>query len=453
MDGGPAWPLATDIVIYNEVLVGRASLDRLPVGVVLWQPDGTALFANRYVRESLALVEEALPERAAFWRMMGLASSPQAPDGQVTYSCVGQDERTFSFVLDSVRNLEGRIVADAAYLVREGPSRHAALGGDDSGRATQETLGFMAVRNGCLVAWTGLSRRWPDLAAWATLPVEAALDHLAQEAALGRIPRFSARHHTLSDGSGLVHVLSNERPVAPAASLGTDRLIAATAHEIRNPLATIRGFLQILPRAERADQERYAEIAVHEVDRIGHVVNEFLQAPGDAADAADAEPAVDLAAVASDAIVALKAESQDKAVTVQIRVDGAPVWVEGHPTRLHQVATNLIRNALDAVPEGTGEVLVEVHGEGAWARLAVEDNGPGIPEEWMGDVFDPTFTRHEGGHGLGLAITRWIVTMYRGHVGVGRSASGGARFEVHLPSMAFHPVADDGPPAVPAPVV
>jgi signal transduction histidine kinase len=211
---------------------------------------------------------------------------------------------------------------------------------------------------------------------------------------------------------------------------GHDQLIAATAHEIRNPLATIRGFLQILPGAGPDERKRYAQIAMREVDRIIDVVNEFLQG-GDLADVATSP--VDLVAVARGAVQALREETLGTGLSLALEGDGREIWVTGRATRLAQVLTNLLHNAVESVAAPGGHVWLTLGTDDRWAVLVVEDDGPGVPDEWLEAIFEPTFSRRQGGHGLGLAIARWIVTSHGGRIVVGRSRAGGARFEVFLP--------------------
>jgi signal transduction histidine kinase len=94
---------------------------------------------------------------------------------------------------------------------------------------------------------------------------------------------------------------------------------------------------------------------------------------------------------------------------------------------------NLVLNALQAAPRGTGEVRVSVVEEGDGIVIVVEDNGPGVPEEIVDHVFEPNVTGKQGGHGLGLALVKGVVEAHNGHIRYTRSALGGARFEAWLP--------------------
>ena len=110
---------------------------------------------------------------------------------------------------------------------------------------------------------------------------------------------------------------------------------------------------------------------------------------------------------------------------------------------LRRVVVNLVRNAVEAIrdarsakgDEGViGHVVVGAHAEGDGTAIEVEDDGPGIPDDALGRVFDPYFTTKADGTGLGLAIVKKIVVEHNGSIDAGRSPTlGGARFIVHLP--------------------
>lgn len=97
-----------------------------------------------------------------------------------------------------------------------------------------------------------------------------------------------------------------------------------------------------------------------------------------------------------------------------------------------QVLLNLVLNAIQHTPDG-GTVQIDCRDEGGGLAMAVNDSGPGIPEESRAQIFDPFYTRREGGIGLGLAVVQQIVAAHQGRIQVDRSALGGALFLVLLP--------------------
>jgi signal transduction histidine kinase len=124
-----------------------------------------------------------------------------------------------------------------------------------------------------------------------------------------------------------------------------------------------------------------------------------------------------------------------KRISLSTRIDGLqhPVYAESQS--LHRCLLNLVTNAADAVPETGGQICIAVDEPGDESvTISVEDNGPGVAEEYMRKIFDPFFsTKGSKGTGLGLAITRKIIEEHGGELSVGRSALGGACFRITLP--------------------
>jgi len=432
VDASLSWPLTESISIYNEVLLGRGSLDRLPVGILLWAPDGSPLYGNRRARAWLGGPDADLPTLDAFSAWVGDGTEPLPESGRLRVTRAGLSIH-LRFVRDAVRNLEGHTVATAVYLVEAAATSSETL---------ERRLGVMVFRDGRLCAWTVTSPRMPPLDGCDGLDEAAVRARLEGTAVSDPAQGLTYAHYRMHDGIVVVEVLAAE-PDAPEATITPDRLIAATAHEIRNPLATIRGFLQILPAAAAEDRQRYAAMAMREVDRIVDVVDEFLAAP---TKDPDGEPPTDLFDVVDAVAADLSTEAGAIGVALEVRGRRDWAWVAVNTTRLRQVVTNLVANAMAAVPRPGGHVAIEVERDGNWARLSVADDGPGIPDEWVPIIFEPGFSQRQGGHGLGLAIVRWIVTMYRGHIEVGPSPLGGAQLTVRLPVYAVGRGATQAPP-------
>lgn len=221
-------------------------------------------------------------------------------------------------------------------------------------------------------------------------------------------------------------------------------LASSLAHEIRNPLASIRSAVEqlargVLPEADRTVLQR---LVLAESDRLSRLLSDFLEY---SRVEMRRRQEVDLAAIV-EAAVRLAQEHPDgvAGVDVTFSAEAAPFLVEGDGDLLHRAVFNLVLNALQhAGPNGM--VVVRLgRGRGrevpaglrmqAPVRLSVADSGPGIPEDVAGRVFDPFFTTRAGGTGLGLAVVHRAVQAHSGTVLVnGRSELGGAEFVVFLP--------------------
>jgi two-component system sensor histidine kinase HydH len=215
------------------------------------------------------------------------------------------------------------------------------------------------------------------------------------------------------------------------AALG--RMAASVAHEIRNPLSSIRGFAQFLGHQlrDRPRDQEYAGIMVKEIDRINGVVTDLLTF----ARPLETEPVpTDPAELIDHTLRLVEGDAAARQVTLRREV-GADMGAVGlDANQMTQVLLNLCLNALQSVSEG-GTVTVGA-GRNEGVRFWVSDDGPGIPEADRRRIFDPFFTTREKGTGLGLAIVQKIAEAHGGEVRIESPdpASGhGCRFTVHLP--------------------
>ncbi|MGH2708197.1 MAG: two-component system sensor histidine kinase NtrB, partial [Actinomycetota bacterium] len=219
-------------------------------------------------------------------------------------------------------------------------------------------------------------------------------------------------------------------------------LSASLAHEIRNPLASIRSSVEQLARSRHADEDErfHAALIVRESDRLSRLLSEFLDFAR--VRAAQFVP-FDLHAVIV-AVVRLIRAHPDCRPDAEIVVEGARTMLEGDEDLLHRVVANLVLNAAQAA-RGPIRITVSVaavqateipHGTNLEhaVRIQVRDNGPGIPREIRDRLFDPFVSGRPGGSGLGLAIVQRAVEAHRGLVLVDSAAGSGTTFTIFLPA-------------------
>jgi two-component system, NtrC family, sensor histidine kinase PilS len=223
---------------------------------------------------------------------------------------------------------------------------------------------------------------------------------------------------------------------------GVAELSASLAHEIKNPLASIRSAVEQLARSPFSgkDEQTLARLVMRESDRLSRLLSEFLDFAR--VRVARVEP-IDLGLLGASA-ARLAGASPNRPDGVRVTCDAEPGWhvVDGDEDLLHRAVFNLLLNAIQASPEG-GEVHLAVgpalpehvggvgYDYGA-VMLSVSDSGSGIPAEIRDRLFDPFFTTKPGGSGLGLAVVHRAIDAHRGLVFVDSSQSG-TRFTVVLP--------------------
>jgi two-component system sensor histidine kinase HydH len=216
------------------------------------------------------------------------------------------------------------------------------------------------------------------------------------------------------------------------------RLAAGVAHEIRNPLSSIRGFAQFLGRSlkDRPREQDYAATMVAEVDRINGVVSNLLSL----ARPVEARPEDCSIPERIDHVLRLVAD-EARAREIRIRADVAPgleSW-RADPAQLTQALLNLLLNALQAASPGGSVRIGAARDENGALRIEVSDDGPGIPAENLERIFDPFFTTRSHGTGLGLTIVQQIVEAHQGEIKAESpigEGGGGCRFTVRLPPPA-----------------
>jgi two-component system sensor histidine kinase HydH len=215
------------------------------------------------------------------------------------------------------------------------------------------------------------------------------------------------------------------------------KLAAGVAHEIRNPLSSIRGFAHFLSHTlqDRPQEREYAETMVKEVDRINSVVTDLLTF----ARPMKAEPApVDLTKVVEHTVRLVQEDARSREVEIQMDLSSELNEILLDADQITQALLNLVLNALKAVEPG-GKIQIGAHriDSGKIIKLWVEDDGHGIPPEIIDKIFDPFFTTREKGTGLGLAIVHMIVENHNGKIRVESPVSGknrGCRFSINIPA-------------------
>ncbi|MEO8840565.1 MAG: ATP-binding protein, partial [Kofleriaceae bacterium] len=209
------------------------------------------------------------------------------------------------------------------------------------------------------------------------------------------------------------------------------QLAAGIAHEIRNPLASISGSIELLgSSAETSEDDRtLMQIVNREVQRLNVLIGDLL----DYANPRPSEPVdFDLGSLVEETLRVARTEAAFAEIEV-IDDIARPLEINADPAKLRQVVWNLVRNARDAAAAGGKHVHVVVSRRGDDAVISVRDDGPGISKELVARIFDPFVTTKQKGTGLGLATSHAVVAELNGRIDVETEAGTGTMMIVTLP--------------------
>ncbi|WP_051088319.1 ATP-binding protein [Cohnella laeviribosi] len=205
------------------------------------------------------------------------------------------------------------------------------------------------------------------------------------------------------------------------------QLAAGIAHEIRNPLTSLKGFLQLIATGRR--DSIYYEIMNSELDRIEGIVSELLML---------AKPQVhdfsyyDARNMMRDTITLLEAQAILHNIVIESDFSRDVLWVYGVENQIKQVFINVIKNAIEAMVDG-GTIRVAMFREEDLVVVRISDEGPGIGEDQLAKMGQPFYTTKEKGTGLGLMVSYKIVDNHEGQIFVNSKVGQGTTFEIRLP--------------------
>jgi PAS domain S-box-containing protein len=216
------------------------------------------------------------------------------------------------------------------------------------------------------------------------------------------------------------------------AALGT--VTAGVAHEIRNPLASLRGLTELLGRnvPPTDPRHKYVDTMLEAIDRLNRLIEDLLLFSRPKSDDASQ---IDLGQVVTESVSLAQHGLGERRVTVRLALDSTqPLLVRGNRQRIGQVLTNIILNGVQATPE-EGAVTVSAVQRDGQAQVAIHNTGSFISADVRRQLFVPFFTTKPSGTGLGLAIARQIVTGLDGRIDVDSDPATGTTFTIELPLL------------------
>ncbi|MDR7316278.1 ATP-binding protein [Brevibacillus nitrificans] len=212
------------------------------------------------------------------------------------------------------------------------------------------------------------------------------------------------------------------------------QLAAGMAHEIRNPLTSIKGFIQLLREQEETNRrETYFSVILTEIERIDGLLNDVLVLARYRDDKIVSEcfPVME---ELSGVIRLLEPEANRRGIKLELQIANGAWYIYGYRSRIKQAFLNILKNAFEALTNGGSLVRITVITSIHRVVITVEDDGPGMSDETLQNLFIPFFTTKQEGTGLGLSTTQRIITDHGGEIFAGNSSDlKGARFEIRLP--------------------
>lgn len=209
------------------------------------------------------------------------------------------------------------------------------------------------------------------------------------------------------------------------------KMAAGIAHEIRNPLTSMKGYAEFLQLDEESEERReYLDIILDEVDRVNSIVEDFLVL---------AKPKMvqlkeqNIVPVIQNVVSLLEFEARKKNVRIHFDSSQELIQVECDEDRLKQVFLNFIKNGIEAMPSG-GDIFVKTLVEDNQVQISIQDTGVGIPEDKLAKIGEPFFTTKKNGNGLGLMVSFKIIENHHGKVYIESELNKGTTFSIILPN-------------------
>ncbi|WP_436376364.1 sensor histidine kinase [Cytobacillus sp. BC1816] len=212
--------------------------------------------------------------------------------------------------------------------------------------------------------------------------------------------------------------------------------LAGIAHEIRNPLTTVKGFLQLLkPYLLEIGKEQYAEIAIEELNRANDIIYEFLNA---SKPPQNIRNEIEVNRLIKEMEIFFESEAHIRNISLSVCLcPNNPIFY-GDVKQIKQVLINIIRNAMEAcesIPASEGKIELKAKALNQKVYITIHDNGSGMTERTISELFVPFYTTKEKGTGIGLSICQKIIEGHDGKINVHSKMSQGTVFEIELPMI------------------
>jgi len=348
-----------------------------------------------------------------------------------TEQALRANEVRYRQIVETVR--EGILLIDAAGIITFANKRMADLLSCPISELTgMPFTQYLADSSPCFLALRG-----EPVTAWSTVRSDCRFCRTDGSTFLGSVaaaplPGDSANQPMVITVADVTEQRKMEAEMARLEQLNLVGQIAASiGHEVRNPMTTVRGFLQImLSSPDHAAEREYLSLMVDELDRTNAIISEFLSL---AKDKCSEIREGNLNSVLTAMTPLLTAAAMEKGCDLVIEAGTVPA-IHLDEKEIKQMLLNLVRNSIEATPAG-GRITVRTGPDGDGVALTVRDNGTGIPPEVLPKVGTPFFTTKADGTGLGVAVCFSIAQRHNAVVDITSDATGTV-FTVRFPGLA-----------------
>lgn len=205
---------------------------------------------------------------------------------------------------------------------------------------------------------------------------------------------------------------------------------AKIAHEMKNPLAIIRANIQLLELEDKDNEhKRNYNVMYAEIDRINRLILEFIEV---------SKPKeyqfkkIEIKTIFHEILQDIDAELKFKAIVLICNISNEDMFVWADRAKIKEVFVNMIKNASEAVEKG-GKIYITIFKSDNYINVKIEDNGKGIPEEYIDYIGKPFFTTKKGGSGLGVSISKKIIEDHKGTFSIASVEGEGSSISILLP--------------------
>lgn len=207
------------------------------------------------------------------------------------------------------------------------------------------------------------------------------------------------------------------------------------AHEVKNPITSVKGFIQLLkPHLVEIGKVEYAEVALRELERTYHIVYDFLNQSSCNTYIKKKTPSSKLI---EEMVTLSKAEATLYKIDISYQASDIEPYLYVNADQIKQVLLNIIKNALEAIRDcpmsQKGKINISTKLNQECFIITIRDNGPGMNEDTLANLFYPNYTTKNYGSGIGLSVCNKIIKDHHGSITVSSNLGNGTTFQVHLP--------------------